>query len=525
MVDVVDVSAAFVQFHEVANDLDEVFLRQHGVVGRHGHAEPLVDLVAPHAAEVVALRREEQTLERLFRRLRVRRVARTEQRVDLRQRFLLAVRRILGQRVLDERGLGPTRRDEDADLVDLGLADLLDHRVVEQLAGLGDHFAVGVDDVERETAAHFALAALDRILLVAQVDAHVRREDLDRVDALPAETVEHLFGQLVAFLDEEHVLGALALGLGLLGSGLRRVLGGRFTGKRDVLGDDRAEELTLVGAALALLGQVEVADGEEEAENVRVRPIAEGAQQRGGRELLLLVDVDVHDVVDVDRELDPRAAERDDARRDEALAVRVRRLFEHDARRPVQLADDDALRPVDDERAERREQRQLAEIDLFLDDVARALLLVDDLVDDQLQRRFERRRVRHVALDALLDGVLGFAEGIADELEREVFVDVGDGEQVFEDPLEADVLAIVGGGIQLEQRLEGARLDVQEVGHFHPLVELGERNLLDVRHDSPETWRRTDPPRGRATARPFGGPGTAQSCWCAMYSYSLMALG
>ena len=353
----------------------------------------------------------------------------------------------------------------------------------------------------------------------------MRREDLDRVDALPAETVEHLFRQLVAFLDEQHVLGALALGLRLLGARLRRVLGGRFTGKRDVLGDDRAEELALVGAALALLGQVEVADGEEEAENVRVRPVAEGAQKRRGRELLLLVDVDVHDVVDVDRELDPRAAERDDARRDEALAVRVRRLFEHDARRPVQLADDDALRAVDDEGAERREQRQLAEIDLFLDDVARALLLVDDLVDDQLQRRFERRRVGHVALDALLDGVLGFAEGVADELEREVFVDVGDGEQVFEDPLEADVLAIVRGGIQLEQRLEGARLDVQEVGHFHPLVELGERNLLDVRHDSPEAWRRTDPPRGRATARPFGGPGTAQSCWCAMYSYSLMALG
>ena len=109
VVDVVDVAATFMQLDEVSNDLDEVFLREHGVVGRHGHAEPLVDLVAAHAAEVVALRREEQPLERLLRRLRVRRVARTEQRVDLRQRFLLAVRRILGQRVLDERRLGPAR--------------------------------------------------------------------------------------------------------------------------------------------------------------------------------------------------------------------------------------------------------------------------------------------------------------------------------------------------------------------------------------------------------------------------------
>ena len=95
MVDVVDVAASFMKFDEISNDLDEVFLRQDGVIGRHVHAEPLIDLVTADAAEVVALRREEQTLERLLRRLRVRRVTRTEQRVNLRQRFLLAVRRIL----------------------------------------------------------------------------------------------------------------------------------------------------------------------------------------------------------------------------------------------------------------------------------------------------------------------------------------------------------------------------------------------------------------------------------------------
>ena len=178
----------------------------------------------------------------------------------------------------------------------------------------------------REATAHFALAALDRILLVAQIDRHVRREDLDRVDVLPAETVVDLLGELVAFLDEQHVLGALALGLRLLGAGLGRVLGRRFAGERDVFGDDRADHLAHVGAALTLLGEVELADGEEESEDVRVAPVAERAQERGGRELLLLVDVDVDDVVDVDGELDPRAAERNDARRDEALSVRVRRL-------------------------------------------------------------------------------------------------------------------------------------------------------------------------------------------------------
>src|SRR5581483_7778928 len=99
---------------------------------------------------------------------------------------------------------------------------------------------------------------------------------------------------------------------------------------------------------------------------VRVAAVAERAQQRGRREFLLLVDVHVDDIVDVDRELDPRAAERDDARRDQALAVRVRGLLEHYARGTMELADDDTLRTIDHERAERREQRQLAEIDFLL---------------------------------------------------------------------------------------------------------------------------------------------------------------
>ena len=182
----------------------------------------------------------------------------------------------------------------------------------------------------------------------------------------------------------------------------------------------------------------------------------------------------VDDVVDVDGELDPRAAERDDARRDEALAVRVRRLLEHDARRAVQLAHDHALGAVDDEGSERREERKLTEIDFLLDDVLRPLACFGRLEDDELERGLERRGVRHVALDALGDGVLRLAKSVALELEREVLVDVRDREQVLEDALESDVLAVLRGCVQLQQRLEGAGLDVEEMRHLHPLVELGE---------------------------------------------------
>ena len=210
---------------------------------------------------------------------------------------------------------------------------------------------------------------------VAQVDRHVRREHLDLVDALTAKAVEHLFGELVAFLDEHLVLErAHARRAAFFVLAFGRV-GGRALRPAASMSSAMIAPMTSrdVGAALALAREVELADAEEEAEDVGVRPVPERAQQRGRRELLLLVDVDVDHVVDVDGELDPRAAERDDARRDQALSVRVRRLLEDHARRPVQLADDDALGAVDDEGAELGEQRQLTEIDLLLDDVARPL--------------------------------------------------------------------------------------------------------------------------------------------------------
>jgi hypothetical protein len=182
----------------------------------------------------------------------------------------------------------------------------------------------------------------------------------------------------------------------------------------------------------------------------------------------------------------------------------MRRLFEHHTGGPVQLADDHAFGAVDDEGAERREQWQLAEVDFLFDLVFDPLLAVGDVLLEHRegQRRLERRRIRHVALDALLNGVLRLAKRIADEVQREVLVDVRDGEQVLEDPFESDVFAIVRGGIQLQQRLEGANLNVEEMGHGHPLLELRERNLLDhINLGSPYDRRKPPRPASRIFSR------------------------
>ena len=67
-------------------------------------AQALVDLVPPDAAEIVALRAEEDPLQRRARRLHVRRLTGPQERVDGVKRLGLVLRRVLLDRVLDRAG-------------------------------------------------------------------------------------------------------------------------------------------------------------------------------------------------------------------------------------------------------------------------------------------------------------------------------------------------------------------------------------------------------------------------------------
>ena len=131
----------------------------------------------------------------------------------------------------------------------------------------------------------------------------------------------------------------------------------------------------------------------------------------------------------------------------EELAARVRLalvVVEEDAGAAVQLADDDALGTVDDERTGLRHQRDLAEVDLLLLDVADdALAAVAGVVDHQLRRHLDRRRERHAALAALVDVVLRLLEVVGDEDELARPVEVLDREDAAEDRLKPDLLALV----------------------------------------------------------------------------------
>ncbi len=183
--------AAGAQQEQVLDDDDEVLAAQRRVV-EVGHAEPqalahvaprqqelvgqlLVELVAPHPRQVVALGVEEQLVEDLAGRVGARRLARAQQVVDAVERLLLRLRRVLAQRVADDVGLVLHRDDEHLEGLEAGL--------VQHLELLGGDLVVGLDQDLARGLVHDVLGAhpperglgllalhLERLVLVEELE-------------------------------------------------------------------------------------------------------------------------------------------------------------------------------------------------------------------------------------------------------------------------------------------------------------------------------------------------------------------
>src|SRR5262249_32459392 len=115
------------------------------------------------------------------------------------------------------------------------------------------------------------------------------------------------------------------------------------------------------------------------------------AKENRGEKLSLAIDPDVQNVLcGFVFEFNPRPAIRNDLSEEIALA---RSRFEKYSWTTVQLADDNALRTIDDERAVLCHQRDFAEIDLLLFDVTNRLgagigvLVENRKTNDDLQWR------------------------------------------------------------------------------------------------------------------------------------------
>ena len=155
---------------------------------------------------------------------------------------------------------------------------------------------------------------------------------------------------------------------------------------------------------------------DEEVRQDRLGVQADGLEQDRHRHLAAAVDAEVQDVLRVELEVEPRAAVRDDARAEQQLARAVRLalvVLEEHAGAAVQLADDDTLGAVDDERAVVGHERHFAHVDLLLldllDHLGRVRLTV---VDDHLQLRAHGGGEGQAALLAFahIEGRLGHVE-------------------------------------------------------------------------------------------------------------------
>ena len=191
---------------------------------------------------------------------------------------------------------------------------------------------------------------------------------------------------------------------------------------------------------LHLFGQV------EDLQDVLILLEADGTQQRCHGQLLLTVDVSIHDIVDISGKLNPRTLERDDAGRVKHSTISMHTLSEEHAGRTVKLRHDNSLGTVDDERTVARHIRNRAQENITRH---RTKILVVGVSAVQFHLGLQGYAVSQAALQALVDRVTGRVDEVIQELKNEVITRVGDREVLGEHLIQTVILAFLRRSIQL----------------------------------------------------------------------------
>ena len=504
VVDVVHVRRVLAQLQQVPDHLVEVLRVQDLLFEGRRDAELRVQLQAADPREVVLLRVEEHVLEERARAVQRRRVARTQAAVDLDERLFVGADRhpcaawSRWSRPTSSRSGKNTSRRSTC----FSWAMAMMRCVTSSLAS---RMISPVSGSTMSAAANAPSRSASSILTAC--------------DAGVAQRLDGRRGDLAALVDDR------------LGAGNADVLAGAEP--------DQAVGHAPVERAGVLL-EVDAIDRVERPDDLVGRAQAEGAQEHRREELALAVDAHVEQVLGVVLELDPRPAVRDDLGDVEVLVFRV----EERARRPVQLRDDDALGAVDDERAVLGHQRDVAEVDLLLLDVADGLGARSpgpcstrrggwspsgarrrscrvpgtrprrtcasgrpSCRRRRTRRRWLRSTVPHCGhstsrspygiddelvaaagarlaevLEALEPAALAFPvpDGILDELERGVLPEVADREDGLEHRLEADVFPLVREPVHLEEPFVRPLLDLDQVRNRNRGLDLREVDALAI---------------------------------------------
>ncbi|EKD22007.1 MAG: hypothetical protein ACD_87C00215G0004 [uncultured bacterium] len=131
----------------------------------------------------------------------------------------------------------------------------------------------------------------------------------------------------------------------------------------------------------------------------------------------------------------------------------------------MQLADNDPLRPVDDEGAIFGHQRDLTKVDFLLLDVPDGLGFDIPLriKNDQSDHNLQRRRVSHSFLDALLLIIPDGANPVADELQGTFSAEIRNRKDAVKGALQTIVRPFIRIDPFLKKFLIGVGLDIDQV--------------------------------------------------------------
>ena len=153
MINVIDHALAVTDIDQRTHHIDDILLVEGGRSGLVLTTEATIELHTPYGRQVIALRREEQVLEQVLRRLLGRGLTRAHHAVDLYQRFEHAPGAVRGQRVRDKRTAVVFIGIDGLNCIDALLTELGEQRNRDFGIALGQHFTRrGVDDIFRQTA-------------------------------------------------------------------------------------------------------------------------------------------------------------------------------------------------------------------------------------------------------------------------------------------------------------------------------------------------------------------------------------
>ena len=411
VVDVVGGAVAVLQLHQHLDGGEDVVVGQRAQVVGFVQVKALVKLVTAHGRKVVVVAVAEQVVKEAGRNFRGRRRRRAQTTVDFFLCLELVWNTVLNQGVADGRRSIRTLGMQHGDAGNASFAEAVEQTGGDFVGSFGQNFTgLGVGHVNGKEHG------------IERIGANLDGFDASFTDQAPA-----ALGDGLASLDNNIALGVDDIGVGV-------VLAVQVFAYFPEQAAGRLDAVVLV--------RVEVFKDLFLAH-------AHGLEQDGGGHFAAAVNADVQNILVVEVKVEPRAAHGNDAAGIEHLAAGVGLatvVLKDDARRTLQLVNDDALGAVDDKRALFRHQGQGAKIDILLFDVADGAVARSfiGVVNHQAHLDAHGCLVGQPLGNALGLVVLGFANFIADEFKTGGLIEILNGEDGVEYTFQPFLWAAVG---------------------------------------------------------------------------------